>query len=114
MPLLHQQRRAAAFYFTRDPAMQMRRHARHAARQNLAALGDEFFQEIGVLVIDRFERDVDPSPRHCAIGAAKSGAAFGGLGFHLFRFSVQCVSFQERIVFLFLQPVRRARAFFVP
>ena len=84
--------------------MQMRRHARDAARQNLAALGDEFFQEIGVLVIDRFERDVDPASWHRAIGAAKSGAAFGSLGFHaeLFCFAMQCVPLQEWIIFLFL------------
>ena len=112
--LFHQQRRTAALDFARDLAMQMRRHTRHAARQNLAALGDEFFQEIGVLVIDRFDGDVDPAPRHGAIGAAKSGTAFGGLGFHLFRFAVQGVPLQEWIVFFLFKTVRRARAFLVP
>jgi len=33
-------------------------HASHAAGKNFAAFGDEFFQEIWVLIIDRFESDV--------------------------------------------------------
>ena len=62
--------------------MHVRRHAGDAARKNLAALGHEFFQQIGIFVIDRFDGDVDPAPRHGAIGAAKSGTAFGGFGLH--------------------------------
>ena len=62
--------------------MEVRRHAGDPAGKNLAALGHEFFQEIGIFVIDRLDRDVDPAPGHGAIGAAKSGTAFGGLGLH--------------------------------
>ena len=62
--------------------MEMGRHSGDAAGKNFAALGHEFFQEIGILVIDRFDRDVDPAPGHGAIGAAESGTAFGGLGLH--------------------------------
>ena len=40
--------------------MEMRRHSGNATRKNFSAFGYEFFQEIGVLVIDRFDRDVDP------------------------------------------------------
>src|SRR6266704_533792 len=62
--------------------MEMGRHAGDAAGKDLAALGHKLFQEIGIFVIDRFDRDVDPAPGHGAIGAAKSGTAFGGLGLH--------------------------------
>ena len=60
----------------------MRRHASNAAGKNFAALGDEFLEEIGVLVIDRLDGDVDPAARHSAIGTAESGTAFGGFGLH--------------------------------
>ena len=60
----------------------MRRHASNAAGKNLAALGDEFLQEIGVLVIDRLDGDVNPAARHRAIGAAEGGTAFGSFGLH--------------------------------
>jgi len=80
--LFHQQHGPAAFDLAGDFAVEMGRHAGDAARKNLAALGDEFLQEIGVLVIDRFDGDVDPAPGHGAIGAAKCRTAFGGLGLH--------------------------------
>ena len=60
----------------------MGRHAGDAAGKNFAALGHEFFQEIGIFVIDRFDRDVDPAAWHRAVGATESGTAFGGLGLH--------------------------------
>src|ERR1700731_323417 len=93
----------------------MGRHAGDAARKNFAALGDEFLQQVGILVIDRFDRDVDPAPGHSAVGAAECGAAFGGFGLHgsLFGFAMKRVLTQMRIVFLFLEPVRRARTFLV-
>ena len=80
--LFHQQDRAAALDLAGDLAMHMRRHAGNAAGENFAAFGDKFFQQIGVFVIDRFDRDVDSPPRHRAIGAAKCGTAFGGFGLH--------------------------------
>jgi hypothetical protein len=80
--LFHQEYRAAALYLTGDPAVQVRGHAGHAAGENFTALADEFFQEIGVFVIDRLQSDIDPAARHRAIGAAKGGTAFGGLGSH--------------------------------
>src|SRR5205814_5922162 len=96
--------------------MEVRRHAGDPAGKDLAALGHEFFQEIGIFVIDRFDRDVDPAPGHGAISAAKSGTAFGGLRLHreLLGFAMKRVLSQKRIVFLFLEPVRGARTFFVP
>jgi hypothetical protein len=84
--------------------MQMRGHAGHAARKNLAAFGYEFSQEIGILVIDRFDRDIDAAPWHRPIGAAKCGAAFGRFGLHagLFRFAMQRVFTKKWVVFLLL------------
>jgi hypothetical protein len=81
---LHQQRRAAALDLTRDPAMQMRGHAGDAAGKDLAALRDEFFQEIGVFVIDSLNGNVDSPARHGAIGAAKGGTAFSSFRTHHF------------------------------
>src|SRR6266550_4510120 len=60
----------------------MRRHARDSPRQNFAALGHELFQQIGILVVDCFGRDINAAARHGPISASKSGAALGGLGLH--------------------------------
>ena len=80
--LFHQKHRTAAFDLTGDSPVKMGRHAGNAAGKNFAALGDEFFQEIGIFVVDRLDGDVDSAARHGAIGAAESGAAFGGFGLH--------------------------------
>src|SRR5437762_2640718 len=74
---------------------QLRGHARDATGENLAALGDKFFQEIRVLVVDRFDGDVDPAARHGTISAAEGGTAFGGFGLHgeLLRFAMKRVPF---------------------
>ena len=95
--------------------MQMRRHAGDAARENLAAFGDKFFQHIRIFVIDRFDRDVDAPARHGAIRASKGGTTLGSFGLHgwLLRFPMESMPLQEWIVFLFLEPIRRARAFLV-
>jgi hypothetical protein len=80
--LLHQQHRTAAFDLARDLPVHVRRHACDSPRQNFPALGHELFQQIGILVIDCFRRDIDAAARHGAIGASKGGAAFGGLWLH--------------------------------
>ena len=69
--LLHQQHRSAALDLTRDFAVHVCWHASHAAGKNFAAFGDEFFQEIWVLIIDRFESDVDAASRHWPIGTTE-------------------------------------------
>ena len=96
--------------------MHVRGHAGDAAWQNLAALSDEFSEEIRILVIDRFHGNVDPAARHRAIGAAERGTAFGSFWLHLklSRLAVEGVPLQKRIVFLLFQTIGRARAFFVP
>ena len=60
----------------------MRRHAGNTAGEDLAALSNEFFQQVRILVIDRLDGDVDPAARHRAIRAAESGTAFGSFGLH--------------------------------
>jgi hypothetical protein len=62
--------------------MQMRRHAGNAARVDLAALGDIFFQHIRIFVIDRFNRDVDSPSRHGAIRPSKCGTTLWSFGLH--------------------------------
>ena len=62
--------------------MQVRRHASDATGKNFATLGDELFQEIGILVIDGLNGDIDPAARHGAIRAAKGGTAFGSFRTH--------------------------------
>jgi len=115
MPLLHQQHRTAAFDFACDPAVHVRRHTGNAPGQNLPALGDKFLQQIGILVVDRFGGDIDAAPGHRAIGPAESRTAFGGLRLHgcLPRFAVKGMPPQERIVFLFFEPIGCARAFLI-
>ena len=88
--LLHQEHGSAPLDFARDLTVQMRRHSGDAARKNLATFRDKLFQEIGILVIDRFEGDIDPTARHRPVGAAKSGTAFGCLGLHDDYFVSRC------------------------
>jgi hypothetical protein len=73
----------------------MRWHSSDAAWKNFAALGDKFFEEIRILVVDRFNGDVDPAARHGTVGAAESGTALGGFGLHgkLLRFAMNRVPF---------------------
>src|SRR2546430_11590815 len=100
----HQEHRATALDFASDFTMEVRRHTGDAAGKNLAALGHEFFQEIGIFVIDSFNRDVDTAPGHGAIGTAKSGTAVGGRGvlWELPSFAIERVRSQKRSVILFL------------
>ena len=81
-PLLHQQNGTAALDLARDLPVHVRRHSSHAARKDLAAFRHKFLQQIGILVIDCFDRDIDAASRHRAVGAAKSGTAFGGFRLH--------------------------------
>ena len=62
--------------------MEMRGHAGEAARKNLATFGDEFLQDIRVLIIDRVDGDVHPAARHDAVRTAEIGAALSGFWLH--------------------------------
>ena len=113
--LLHQKARPAALDFAGDFSMQVRRHAGDAARKNLAAFGHEFLQEIGILIIDCFNGDVDATTRHRAIGTAEGGTAFGCFRLHggLLGLAMERVLPQEPIVFFLFQTIWRLRTFLV-
>ena len=65
-----------------DRAVHVRRHPGNTTGQDFAAFGHKLLQQIRILVVDRLRGDVDAAPRHRAVGAAESGAAFGGLRLH--------------------------------
>src|SRR5438445_1522392 len=81
--------------------MQMRGHAGDAARKNLAALGDEFFQEIRIFIIDSLNGNVDSPTRHGAIRAAKSGTAFGCFRTHHLVSRCNVCRFKNGLYFFF-------------
>jgi hypothetical protein len=68
--------------------MQMRGHAGDTAWENFATLCDEFFQEIGIFVIDSLNGNIDSPARHGAIRPTKGGTAFGG--FRAYHFVSRC------------------------
>ncbi len=82
---LHQQHGAAAFDLAGDFTVEVGRHACDTAGENFAALGHEFFQKIGIFIIDCFGRDIDATARHGPIGAAEGRATFSGLWLHAMR-----------------------------
>ena len=95
--------------------MQMRWHTGDSTRKNLATFGHEFLQEIRILVVDCFNRDVDAAARHRAIGTTKGRAPFGRFRLHgdLFRLAMEGVFTQKGIVFLLFQSIGRTRALFI-
>jgi hypothetical protein len=94
--------------------MEMRRHSSHAAGQDFAALGDKFFQQIWILVVDGLGGDINPAARHNPIGSPEVGSAFSCFGFHyLFHLPMKSAALQERIVFLLFQTTWRVKALFV-
>ena len=102
LQLLHQQHGPAALDFARDLTMKMRRHAGDAARKNLATLGDKFLQEIRVLVIDRLHGDIDSTPRHGTISAAKCRTAFWSFRLHTVYLVSRCsVRFRKNGLYFF-------------
>ena len=113
--LLHQEAGAATLDLARDLAMQVRGHAGDAAGQNLAAFGHEFFEQIRILVVDRFDRNVDAAARHGAVSATESGTAFGCFRLHggLFGLAMERMLPQEPIVFFLLQAIGGPRSFLV-
>ena len=83
--LSHQKHRPAALDFAGNFAMEVSRHSREAAGKNFATFGNEFFQNIGVFIVDRVDGDVHPATRHDAVGTAKIGAALSGFRLHKMR-----------------------------
>jgi hypothetical protein len=117
----HQKCLPRALDLTGDLPVVVGRHSCETARKNLAVLRYEFLQEVWIFPVDRFESDIHTTARHRAVGSAESRTAGGSFWLHVFgcermslaRFAVKCAPAKERIVFNFLQPVRRVRALFV-
>ncbi len=74
-----------------------------------------FFQEIGIFVIDRFQGDVDPAARHGAIGAAERRTAFGSFGLHLklSRLAVERVPLRKNGLYFFFSRRLGVRGLFL-
>jgi len=96
-------------------------HAGHAAGKDLAGLGREFLQEVGILVVDRLGGDVQPAAGHRAVRLAEVSAALWSLGcahgrkggIALLGLAVEGVALEVGIVLLFFKAARRAEALFV-
>lgn len=80
--LLHEQDRTRALHLAGDLAVQPGRHAGDPAREDLPALGDEALQEIGILVVDRLDVKVHPTPGHRAVCFAEVGTALRSFRLH--------------------------------
>lgn len=78
--LLHQESSTGAFDLTSDLAVKMGCESSHATGKNLAALGRELLEEVGILEINGLGGDVEPTARHATVGAAEIGAALWCLG----------------------------------
>lgn len=81
-PLLHEQDRTRALHLAGDLAVQAGGHPGDPAREDLPALGDEALQEIGILVVDRLDVEVHPTPRHRAVCFAEVGTALRSFRLH--------------------------------
>lgn len=124
--LLHQESSAGALDLTGDLAVKMGCKSCQATRKNLATLGGEFLQEVGILEINGLGGDVEPTARHAAIGAAEIGAALWCLWYAhgvsvlilkgnclLFGFPMKGVPAKIRIILFLLEAPRGAEALLV-
>ena len=113
---MHEQNRPGALDLAGYFAVQMGGHAGHATGQDLAGLGDETLEQVGVLVINGLDADVDAATRHRAVVTAECGFPFWGFRFHgvLLDLPVEGMTFEERIVLFLFQAVGSVGALFVP
>ena len=111
----HQQHSTGAFDFTGDLAMQASGHASYAARQDFAAFGNKALEKIWVLVVDRFDIDIDAAAWHGPIGATEIGAALRSFGLHvlLFDFAMKGVAVEMGVELFLFEATWCARTFFV-
>ena len=94
--------------------MQMRWHAGDPSRQNFATFGDEFLQQIRILIINGFRRNIDPATGHDAVCPPEIRSAFCVFRFHrLFHLPMEGPPSQERVVLFLFQPAGRIRTLFV-
>ena len=58
----------------------MGRQSGETTGKDLAALGGELFEQVGVLEVNRIRGDVETTARHASVGTAEVGAALWGFG----------------------------------
>jgi len=80
--LLHQENRTSTLDFARDLPMQMRRHPSDSARQNLAAFGHKFFEQIRIFIVNGLRGYIDTTARHNPVRPPEIRSAFGVFRFH--------------------------------
>ena len=78
--LFHQESSAGALDLAGDLAVKVGSETGETAGKDLAALGGELLEKIGILEVDGLGGDVEPAARHGTVGAAKVGSALRGLG----------------------------------
>ena len=94
--------------------MKMGRHPGHSSRQDFAAFGDEFLEQVRVFVIDGFCGNIDATARHDPVGSSEIRSAFGIFRFHyLLHLPMKGASAKKRIVLFLLQAAGCIKAFFV-
>ena len=94
--------------------MEVRRHTGHPSRQNLAAFGHKFLEQIRIFVVDGFRGNIDATARHDPVCPSEIRSAFGVFRFHdLLHLPMKSTSAQERIVLFLFQPTRCIEAFFI-
>ena len=113
--LLHEESGTGTLDLTGDFAVKAGRHAGHAAWQDLAALGDEALEKIGIFIIDCLDVEIHATAWHGAVGAAEVRPALWCFRLHgvLFDFAVECVAVQMGIELFLFEPVGCAGALFV-
>jgi len=74
-PLLHQESSAGALDLTGDLAVKVCCKSGQAAGKDLAGLGGELLEKIGILEVDRVGGNVQATAWHAAVGAAEVAAA---------------------------------------
>lgn len=77
--LPHEQRLTGALDLAGDLPVEVGRHAGDATGQDLAALGHEALEKIGILEVDQIDRDVDPAAGHRPVGTTESRTALWSL-----------------------------------
>ena len=83
--------------------MEPRGHAGDAAGKEFAALGQQAFEKLGILIVDCLRGEVDAAAGHRTVGATKRRATLRSLGLHgrLFDFAVKRLTLQVGLYFFF-------------
>jgi hypothetical protein len=114
--LAHQIHSAGALDLARNAAVKLGGNTRHATWQNLAGLGGELREKLGVLVFNLLDRDIMPTGRHLAVRLTEIDSALNGLWFRhdfLAEFAVDGPALESRIELHLFQTTWSAEALLV-